>query len=327
MKLSIIVPVYNVAAYLRDCLNSVRAQTCKDWQCICIDDGSTDESNEILNEFQNLDSRFVVIYQQNQGVSAARNAGLKVATGDWMGFLDGDDILSPFAVEVCCKIIREHENLDVVAFGLKSFDKDTIKWERPLTINTEIVDMRAQYPSRQETETSFSGKFYRRHVLSENPFPSYHNGEDIVFLFASLLKVNFMGITSLPLYGYRQRNDSASKNCIQKRRLLDYHDYTTEIWHMLNNAKKKIDVRIFRRNIIDITEGMMRMIVLCRLSSRERSHIWNRWVASLREVMQSERIMGFQRFRLKLFLLFPFYGMAWFLFYIPIWLKVHGVHR
>lgn len=329
MKVSIIVPVYNVAPYLRDCLDSVRIQTCGNWQCICVDDGSTDESGDILNEFQTMDSRFVILHQRNQGVATARNEGLKAATGDWIGFLDGDDILSPFTLEIFHEIVHEHENADVVAFGLKRFDQNSVvKWERTLSVNSEVIDMRTKYPSRPETETAFSGKIYKRRLISENPFPPYHNGEDIVFLFDALLKANYMVATSLQLYGYRQRNNSASKHVIQQRQLLDYYGYSKKIWHMLSKAKKEIDVRIIRRNMIDMTEGMMRMIVLCDITSDQHTYIWNSWTASLREVLQTgKKVGGGQKFRLTIFLLFPHYVMGWFLFYIPIWLKMHGVHR
>ena len=88
---SIIIPVYNVAPYLRECLDSVLAQTLTDWEAICIDDGSTDGSGAILDEYAAKDKRFKVIHQKNAGVSAARNSGIDAATGEYVTFLDGDD--------------------------------------------------------------------------------------------------------------------------------------------------------------------------------------------------------------------------------------------
>ena len=90
---SIIIPVYNVAPYLRECLDSVLAQTFTDWEALCIDDGSTDESGSILDEYAAKDSRFRVIHQANAGVSAARNRGLDVALGEWVCLLDSDDLV------------------------------------------------------------------------------------------------------------------------------------------------------------------------------------------------------------------------------------------
>ena len=79
MKLSVIIPVYNVARYLRECLDSVQAQTFTDWEAICVNDGSTDECGKILDEYAAKDTRFKVIHKENGGVSTARNAGLDVA--------------------------------------------------------------------------------------------------------------------------------------------------------------------------------------------------------------------------------------------------------
>ena len=91
MTISIIIPVYNVAPYLRECLDSVLAESDADVECICVDDGSTDGSAAILDEYAKCDSRLHVIHQDNAGVSAARNAALAALTGDWFAFVDGDD--------------------------------------------------------------------------------------------------------------------------------------------------------------------------------------------------------------------------------------------
>lgn len=92
-KFSIVIPVYNVAPYLRECLDSVLAQTFTDWEAICVDDGSTDESGAILDEYAMIDSRLRVAHQSNAGVSVARNMALDCAFGEWIVFLDADDKL------------------------------------------------------------------------------------------------------------------------------------------------------------------------------------------------------------------------------------------
>lgn len=90
-KVSIIVPVYNVEKYLRKCLNSLINQTLKEIEIICINDGSTDKSLEILEEYKNRDSRIILLNQENSGQSIARNNGIKKATGEYLGFVDPDD--------------------------------------------------------------------------------------------------------------------------------------------------------------------------------------------------------------------------------------------
>ena len=109
---SIIIPVYNVAQYLRECLDSVLAQTFGDWEAICVDDGSTDGSAAILDEYAAKDARFRVIHQENAGVSAARNAALDAAKGEFFLFLDGDDLLRNDALEMFAFHFERNQSLD-----------------------------------------------------------------------------------------------------------------------------------------------------------------------------------------------------------------------
>jgi len=115
MMFSIIVPVYNAAKYLRPCLDSVLNQTEADWECICVDDGSTDESGEILDEYARIDRRFRIVHQANGGEGVARNAGLKVATGNWITWLDADDLYAVDRLQEARRII-ETENPDLLRF-------------------------------------------------------------------------------------------------------------------------------------------------------------------------------------------------------------------
>ncbi len=115
MHFSIIIPVYNVELYLRECLDSVLAQTCGDWEAVCVDDGSTDGSAAILAEYAAQDSRFRIVTQPNSGLSAARNTGLDHARGDYILFLDSDDWLSHNALY--CISEKTSDNEDFVAFN------------------------------------------------------------------------------------------------------------------------------------------------------------------------------------------------------------------
>jgi glycosyltransferase involved in cell wall biosynthesis len=117
---SIIIPVYNVAPYLRECLDSVLAQTFTDWECLCVNDGSTDESGAILDEYAQKDPRFRVFHKKNSGVSAARNLGLDNVRGEWVLFLDSDDLLA----NTCLGAIVEHltDEIDWLSFNAQTMD-------------------------------------------------------------------------------------------------------------------------------------------------------------------------------------------------------------
>ena len=115
--ISIIIPVYRAEKYLRECLNSIVEQTFIDWECILIDDGSTDNSGAICDEYASKDKRFKVIHKQNEGVSKARNEGLKVAQGKWISFVDSDDWIDDLTYQSVLKAAEEN-NADLVQWGI-----------------------------------------------------------------------------------------------------------------------------------------------------------------------------------------------------------------
>ena len=98
-KISIIVPVYNCKKYLRQCLDSILSQTFKDWECLLIDDGSTDESGSICDEYARRDNRFAAYHKENGGLTSARNYGLERSVGEWIMHVDGDDWIEVDSIE------------------------------------------------------------------------------------------------------------------------------------------------------------------------------------------------------------------------------------
>lgn len=115
MKFSIIIPVYNAEPYLAMSLDSLLAQTHPDWEAICVDDGAKDASPKILDDYAQRDSRIKVIHQKNGGECSARNAGLRAATGDYVGFLDNDDVLAPGWLKRAVEILSVHP-VDLLRF-------------------------------------------------------------------------------------------------------------------------------------------------------------------------------------------------------------------
>lgn len=113
--ISVIIPVYNVEGCLERCLDSLISQTYPDWEAVCVDDGSTDNSPGILDRYAATDGRIRVIHKQNEGVSITRNVAVKKAVGKWMMFVDSDDFLHPQAMEICVSLTKK-EDADLVAF-------------------------------------------------------------------------------------------------------------------------------------------------------------------------------------------------------------------
>lgn len=135
MLFSIIIPVYNVEKYLLDCLDSVLNQTYSDWEAICVNDGSTDGSAAILAEYAEKDKRFKIVSRTNGGLSTARNAGLNVAMGDYILFLDSDDWLELNALEV---LSTNLDSEDMLCFSGRRFSEETVDY-RPADRLVEIT--------------------------------------------------------------------------------------------------------------------------------------------------------------------------------------------
>ena len=129
MKFSIIIPCYKVEKYIRECLDSVLVQSYQDWEAICVDDGSPDRTSEILDEYAVKDQRIKVIHQENRGLSEARNSALKVAEGEWLYYLDSDDVMPPHVLRKVSEVINLNHDADLVRGTLTTFiDGDVVRW-------------------------------------------------------------------------------------------------------------------------------------------------------------------------------------------------------
>lgn len=131
ISISVIVPCYNQGAFIAETLNSVIAQTYTNWECIVIDDGSSDNSSQIAKEFCKKDTRIKYIYQQNSGVSVARNNGIAHAKGEFILPLDADDLIAPKYIEKAINIFSEEPDVKLVYCKAELFGATTGKWNLP----------------------------------------------------------------------------------------------------------------------------------------------------------------------------------------------------
>ncbi len=161
-KVSVIVPIYNVEKYISECLESLINQTLKDIEIICVNDGSPDNSLEIIEKYAQADDRITVISQKNGGLSAARNAGLSYAKGKYVYFLDSDDFIKPNALEVLFEI-SEKENLDILYFGVDNyFENDNL--------NGTDTNLESYYERNQFFKTAVKGDVLFEKFVAENMF-------------------------------------------------------------------------------------------------------------------------------------------------------------
>ena len=242
-KISVVIPVYNVAAYLERCLSSVVGQTYENLEIICVDDGSTDRSGEILDHFAAEDDRIVVIHQPNGGVSTARNTALDRCTGDFIGFVDGDDWLESDMYETLIRNITAYD-IDISACGyFEDYGGEARQVENMLPVPQHPMDtrdflkyiyIRDQY---RGVASYLCSRLMRRDVILK-PAISFDRQithcEDIIFAAQCYLRSRKSVYTSIPLYHYVQRQDSAHCDsqrilnglgaCVAYQRIIDLYE-------------------------------------------------------------------------------------------------------
>ena len=209
--LSIILPVYNVAPYLDACLASVVGQDCRDIEVICIDDGSTDGSGSLLEGWKRKDPRVQVYHQENKGLSAARNAGMQVARGTYLAFVDGDDLVCPETYAKTLPLMQQ-EQLDTLIFSFRTFPGER-QPAAGFPVN-RVMDYPELFRSSRTIQTDnllcFSWRFlFKRSVLSGNRLQFDENvkiGEDMIFNVDAVCHSRRILVTGEPLYLYRKDN-------------------------------------------------------------------------------------------------------------------------
>lgn len=229
-KVSLIVPIYNTAKYLPACLDSILAQTYKNLEIILIDDGSTDNSGKIADDYAKKDSRVKVIHQKNSGQSAARNRGLKLATGDFLGFIDSDDEIEPTFVENLLAPFDEKTSLTVCGIHYKRLKQNSAA---DVYLNS--------LPRREKSETksayilkllaldgrlySSVNKLYRAKIAKKCSFDETLNfAEDTKFVLDYLkLAPGEINFVRKPLYIYNFGTDSSTI----KKTALDWKNWQT----------------------------------------------------------------------------------------------------
>lgn len=227
-KISVIIPVYNTEKYLRQCLDSVLNQTLKEIEVLCIDDGSTDESLMILNEYKEKDNRITVLKQEKSNAGEARNKGLSIANGEYLSFLDSDDFFHPEMLEKAYNRARK-TNAEIVIFRAKRYLEDTNTYQNiDWTVKEELIPNKEEFHVSEIKEDIFSSilgyawdKLFSRKFVEKNQlfFQEQPVFNDAYFTYSALLVAEKLTFLNEPLIYQRKR---AEKESITDRRALYY---------------------------------------------------------------------------------------------------------
>lgn len=223
-RISVIVPIYKVEAFLNRCVDSILNQSYRNLEIILVDDGSPDNCGLICDEYARWDERIVVVHKKNGGLSSARNAGLDIATGEYIGFVDSDDYLAPDMYEKMYKALTESES-DLCICGTSYVDEEGAPFhqEIPSTMCDEILDQKSLYAKLQQQDyfyyvTAWT-KLYRSEVFADIRFPEGRLHEDEFTAHHVFGKCTRTVTLEEPLYYYVQRAGSIMNSGISIKKV------------------------------------------------------------------------------------------------------------
>lgn len=216
-ELSIIVPVYKTEKYLNECIDSILAQTFTDFELILVDDGSPDTCPAMCDAAAAKDSRIRVIHKPNGGVSTARNAGLAAARGNWIGFVDSDDVIDRTFYEKMYRTVKKYGTKLAVSNIFYIEEDGTVSAYKDLPIQDEVLTREeCAHRIRLTPMAHVTTKLYRREIFENIRFPAGRLYEDAYILPDVLEEITEMACVAEPLYHYRI---NSTNNGIMHRRV------------------------------------------------------------------------------------------------------------
>lgn len=256
-KISVIVPIYQVEQYLEKCIESILSQTYENLEIILVDDGSKDNCPAICDKYQEKDNRIKVIHKENGGLSSARNAGLDIATGELVTFVDSDDFIERDMLLVLFENMEKNQSDISVCFWKEVFEqniekKEPVQPEPNRQYKIECLDKIQAMEKmlyQRGTDSCAWGKLFKIGLFEEIRFPVSKIYEDIAVMYYVFHKAEKVVFTDYPGYGYLQRNTSIMKETFSENKmsLIEFveenESFLKESYPMLTNAAISRTVR------------------------------------------------------------------------------------
>lgn len=321
MIFSIIIPCYKVARYVSDCLESVLAQQEASWEAICVDDGSSDGTGQLLDGYAAKDPRIRIIHQRNKGLSGARNAALAVACGEWLYYLDSDDVISPWALQCYSDAIQQAPNADLVQGGKVDFaDGQLPMWKSSSRIFS-FEDC-----STMVLAKPFAGFFpqfvYRRATLGDLRFVGESWCEERPYVARCVARARgIVWMNGCSCYGYRVRQGSICQSGMTLSQNKGFLDATRDMLRTLRDSGKVLDAGLVRMMLIAWTEFQANAIETL-LPRKDRAEAWHYLLGTLRETSEYKPQTFWRRMTILICRLIPCRIVAIPLFYWPHRLKL-----
>lgn len=246
--ISIVIPVYKVESYLRQCVDSILEQTYQEIEILLVDDGSPDKCGEICDEYARIDNRIRVFHTENKGVSAARNLGLREAKGDYFGFVDPDDWIEPDMYEILLRRLEETgADISVCSMWLEYTNERRAEKDIQDAVykDSDVVCALLRY----EIDNYVCNKLFRKDCWTNIRFPEGQTYEDVAAIYRIIMKAHVVSCTSAPLYHYRMRNGSTIHRRTKETIMDNWNTYYTRYLQLCSLPQVKNDERcIYKSN-------------------------------------------------------------------------------
>lgn len=258
-KISVIIPIYNAAPYLPRCLDSVLRQSMADFELICVNDGSSDESGKILAEYAEADARIKVFSQDNRGVSSARNCGLDNCAADYVCFVDADDYVHPDMLKILYSSAIK-DNADVAVAGMKNVNEIPCVKFLPLN-NSKIKSSIYNQPFEaflhdKKIRSVSTAKLYKASLLKNIRFTEGTRYEDVPFTVEVMQNARKLVLLDVQLYYYFQHQQSFMHQPFSLTNVADYERVITKVYNLCQ-TKTPDKVWQTRKNILNQRFKMM----------------------------------------------------------------------
>lgn len=266
IKFSIIVPAFNIESYIDKCLSSIELQVYKNFEVIVVDDGSVDKTADVAQVYVARDSRFLLVRQKNMGLSAARNYGISISSGEYVVFIDGDDFIpSDLLEKIACSC--SVWAADIIVFGLKFLKNDKICKREIYLPESERIGSHYLLESLRVDKFSptVCNKVFSRRLIDGLIFPQGLNNEDIFFTIIALLKAKKVVCVNDSYYFYRKNRIGSITSKISPKSVDDLSEIFCQTFsymkrnrydYILENKyfKYEFSERIFKEILIKLSD-------------------------------------------------------------------------
>lgn len=283
-KISIIVPVYKVEAYLDRCVESILAQTFTDFELILVDDGSPDNCPAMCDSWAEKDSRIKVIHKENGGLSDARNVGFAASCGEWISFIDSDDYVHPQMLQALYDAAQEH-NVKVSACNFTRSEGEPL--EENLDLSANLWCAEDFYMKRHVNATVAWGKLYHRSVVLPYPVGKLHEDEFVTYRI--LFECERITVLDAALYGYFSNQAGIIQSDWSAKRLdaLEAFEEQIAFFTKTGNAElRRWRIREFMKNVL----GQLNLIAEMKKPDLEGLRALERWGRKILRVYWTDKV-------------------------------------